>query len=270
MSGLVAVTLVWGGTPAVAAEVPVAAAAKAPKRPVVTTSAKSVVEGKVIRVRATIHAGKRARRATLQRARVDVWGKTHWDVVRSKKVKGKGKKRRVAFRTTVTDENRARYRVSVTYKKRKKPRISKVARVQVWRWIPLYRYRAYYTAGGTNQALEYSTMSINGQSYRGWLTFGSLTSWEDRFTPGRNCRSFRGVAGLQDTSDDGTTGSITLRGDDEDVWQSPELSPGMAVTFRVPLKPKPYRFSILAANTSAGELTALPAIGDPAFLCTGV
>lgn len=282
VAALASVALTWGAVPALAnggsssiqpaVAVKAAKKAKTPRRPALNVSSGLVVEGDVIRVTATVRASRRARRAVLQRARRDLFGTVQWDNVASRKVKGKGKKRKVVFRTTVTDENQARYRVAVTYKKRKTPVLSKQVRVQVWRWIPLHEYGAYYTTGGTNGAYAVGTMTLNGQAYKGWgtYTYSRLRSWEDRFTPGRNCRSFRGMAGVTDLSDDGASGEIILKADEQVVWESPTLTPGMVVEFEVPLDPKPYRFAILAANTSEPDSKAWPAIGDPAFLCTGV
>lgn len=265
-----------GSAPAPSAESrhPVAGdevSARSASKPVLTSSAKQVEEGDRYTLTATIKSPKTAARVTLEKFRLNIiWGTPEWEPVKTVKVGGKSK---VAFKTVATDENNERYRVSVTYMKATRPVVSNQVGVAVWRWIPLSEYDPYYGTGGA----IFGTTTINGVPYTGWGAASSshVGAWESRFTPGRHCTSFKAVLGLGDISADGSSGTIAFTADDEQVYTSPALTPGMSVPVTVPLA-KPYRFGIQMFDTTPGGTTgrddveAWPVLGEPAFLCTGV
>jgi hypothetical protein len=147
--------------------------------------------------------------------------------------------------------------------------------VTVWRWGPLKEYAPYYEA--EPGAAIFGTTTINGIAYSGWgaATYSHTGAWESRFTPRRHCKSFNAVLGVGDISDDGSSGSISFTADDEQIYTSPTLAPGMSVPATVPLA-KPYRFGIQLLDTTPGDTTghddveAWPVLGEPSFLCTNV
>lgn len=237
----------------------------------VKTSANQVTEGDRYTVTARVKSPTQAAKVTLEKFRPPLYdgGRSYWDTVKITKTRGKAKTK---FGVVATSENTERYRAVVTYKNAK-PVKSKPVNVTVSRWIPLSDYAPYYNTGGTG----FGTATINGQAYKGWgaAAYSHTGAWDTRFTPGRNCQSFRGILGLGDISNDGSTGTIQFTADDAPTYQSPTLTPGMAVPVTIPL-PQPYRFGIQLTDTTPGGTTgrdpiqAWPVIGDPAFLCTGI
>ena len=235
-----------------------------------TASAKQVEEGDRLTLTATIKSPQQATRVTLQKASVSVFsGNTYWNPVKTVGVRGK---RKVPLKVVATDENTERYRAVVTYKTMK-PATSKPVKVAVWRWVPLSEYDPYYETGGA----IFGTLTLNGHPYTGWgaATYSHVGAWESRFTPGRNCTTFRGVIGIADISHDGSSGLIKFTAEDTVIYESPVLTPGMDVSVNLPLA-QPYRFGIQLFDTTPGGTTgrdavqAWPVIGDPALLCTGV
>lgn len=225
-------------------------------------SAKEVEEGDRLTLTATIKSPGQATRVTLERLDVPLYiGDPEWESVKSVKVKGRHK---VTFRQVATALNNERYRAVVAYRDAQ-PMKSKSVNVTVWRWIPLGEYEAYYEAGSG----YFATVSINGQAYAGYYAYSATDSWEERFTPGRHCDAFRSVIGLQDKSDDGSTGTVSFTADDTVVYTSPALTPGMQLDLVRPLS-NPYRFGFQLYDTSAGDLDGWPALGEPALRCTGV
>lgn len=233
-------------------------------RPVVslTASKAEVVEGDRLTLSAKVPSAATATSVTLERYGYDSLYRLGWQKVSSRKAAKK-----TSFKVTVTDKNKVTYRVVVKYRGVTKPVTSKPSAVKVWRWIPLDDVSRYYTTGGTG----FGTASLSGRTYNAWgmYTYAKNTSHEDRFTPGRNCKSFKGLAGITDLSSDGSSGAVVVYADDAPVWQSPSLTPGTTVPFEVALS-LPYRMSLIATNTSAEGIKAYPAIGDPALLCTGI
>lgn len=220
-----------------------------------------VTEGDRLTVKVKVPKAATARSVTLQELGTDTYGRPAWV---------KAGKRRAAkvskFSVTVTATNVAKYRALVSYKKSAKPVKSNVASVKVWRWISLEDYVAYESTGGAS----FDEVALAGRTYFSWYAYSSsYRSWETRWTPGRNCKAFKGVAGVTDWSADGSSATVAVLADGVPVWQSPTLTPGMTVPFEVPLA-MPYRFALLAVNSSADGVRAYPAVGDPAFLCTGV
>jgi len=231
----------------------------------VKASVPQVEEGDRVTLTARIKSPATARRVTLLRLTVpQYFGDPSWEQVKSVKARGRAK---LSFGTVAAGPNTDRYRVSVTYAGKRAAVVSKPISVVVWRWIPLADYRPYYetSSAGTGE------VDINGQRYEGWGPAYSshAGSWEERFTPGRHCKAFRGVLGLSDVSDDGSSGTISYTADDRVVYSSPSLTPGTALHVNLPLA-APYRFGIQALDTSPDKLESWPVIGDPAFLCTGV
>jgi hypothetical protein len=228
------------------------------------TSAKQVEEGDRLTLTATITSPAQAARVTLQKSYVSVYyGTTSWQPVKTVAVRGR---RAVKFGVVALGPNADRYRVSVTYKTGK-PAASRPTNVQVWRWIPRSKYAPYYATSGAG----FGDLALNGHPYRGWgaATYSSARAWEAKFTPGRHCKTFRGVIGVADISADGSSGAINFTADDEIVYESPSLTPGMDVPVTIRLS-TPYRFGIQAFNTSPEAVRSWPVIGDPALLCTGV
>ena len=259
------------GIPVVDATTPQAQRAVAAKlqllveKPVVRiTAAKSVTEGDRLTVRVRVGSAKQARTVQLLMETKSIFGSVSWEPVKRKQVKGKASQQ---FVVTVTDENHERYRARVTYKDRKAVTTSPV-RVTVWRWINLIAFRPYSSTGGVWDSFHQPAFTMNGTTYHGWQTFSSYPSWESGYTPGRNCKAFRGDLGVTDSSADGSSATITVMANDTRlVYASPSLTPGMVKKVTLNLA-KPYRFSIQARNTSPDSLRAYPAIGNPQFLCT--
>ena len=244
---------------------PATAAERATFKRAVTASvsATKTVEGDRFTVAAHIASPRKARRITLQQWYVPAYGDASWQPVKSVKVAGRS---RVKFKRVATGANRERFRARVTYVTGK-PVTSRPVRVVVWRWIPLSEYAPYYATSGA----MFGEATLNGRRYKAWGASASSTgrTWEARFTPGRHCKAFRGVLGVADISEDGSSGAIAFTADDVTVYESPVLTPGMDVPVEVPLA-APYRFGIQAMNSSAEGVQSWPVIGDPALLCTGV
>jgi hypothetical protein len=193
-----------------------------------------------------------------------------WVDVKTVSVRGRTK---IKTGVVATDHNTERDRAIVRYKT-SKPITTRPVTVRIWRWIPLSDYTPYYETGGTTTR---GIFGINGRVYTGFgpYLYSHIGSWEARFTPGRHCKVLKGTVGLDDDSDDGSSGTIAITGDDEPIYQSPSLTPGVDLAITIPLT-KPYRLGIQLSDTSPGgtedhdEIESYPAIGDPALLCTGV
>jgi hypothetical protein len=237
------------------------AAPRAPKA-VVKASATTVTEGDRVTLRVKVPKAKDAKRVVLQERYVDVLGSTYWRDATSTRAKA-----RVSFRQTVTAQNEAQYRVTVTYRDRTTPVVSKPVSLMVWRWIELREFTPYFQT----MYASYSQANIDGSAYAVWGGWGSIArSWEARVTPGRNCTRFRATLGLADTSDDGSTGTVAFAVDESaTVYTSPVLTPGMTVPVELDLA-KPYRFGMAATNTSPDKVRAYPMVGNGAFYCTGI
>lgn len=252
-------------TPSTSAEtVSVAGSARAAGVRVVTSvnvAEVTVGDGAVVRVK--VPQARKASRVTLQEFGVNKYGTPAWVVVKTVKAKKVN-----TFGVTVKAINTAKYRALVAYKGVKKPVKSNVATVMVWRWVALGAFEAYADTGGT----AFTNVDIAGQSYfPAWIGANGLGGgvWEEKFTLGRHCKAFKGVAGVSDDSDDGSSATVVITADDVPVYQSPVLTPGTAVPFEVPLA-MPYRFAVKGTDTSAQYVDAFPAVGHPSLLCTGV
>lgn len=252
-----------GAEPSSRSEVVAKARAARPAGGVVLTSPRrEVEEGDRLRLTAKVKKPRRAKRAVLQLWTVPIYyGSPSWETVRTARVKRK----RVRFNVVVTSLNTARYRVVVPQGRRMMK--SRPVSIKVWRWIELREFASYYSTNVTGV----SEKLINGSRHRAWGPQYAISnvSWESRYTPGRNCKAFSGVAGLWDASADGSSGVIVLHADDDEIYRSKQLTPGVEVRFQVPLA-RPYRLALQAFNTSAEDLDAWPLIGDPSLLCTGV
>jgi hypothetical protein len=247
------------------AAAPALDAPSARSAPTVTVSVpQDKVEGDRFAVMVKVGAASRAVRLELQKQSVDIFGSTEWTPIKSVKVAGKSSHRLAS----VADElNADRFRAVVRYIDGSHV-ASRPAAVRVWHWYDLGEFDSYYSTGGV---MNYSFLqfAMNGDAYRGWYTTGELDSWEARYTPGRNCKAFRGVFGVTDDSSDGSSADFTLITDEADtVYQSPALVPGQTETVEVKL-PMPYRLSIQAHDTSTDGAFSYPAIGTAQFLCTG-
>ncbi|RYU14843.1 hypothetical protein [Nocardioides iriomotensis] len=220
-----------------------------------------VTEGERFKVKVRVGSPANAKTLSLQLRVVDVLGNASWTTVRSRRVASTA---RHTFKLVATGVGKQRFRALVAYRGSGKAR-STARGVTVWAWTDLARIPAYYATSGVNH--EYFQFGLAGTQYRGWLTMGGYGSWETRFTPGRNCKAFRGVAGVTDQSADGSSGQVTLIADETTVvYQSPVLTPGAAHVFEVPLS-APYRFAIQGRNLSLDGVRSYPAIGTPQFLC---
>jgi len=231
----------------------------------ITRAPKSVTEGARIAVRVKIAAPQQATRVRLQELQQNIYGEASWVTVRSQRAQASA---RHVFKVVATAKNVEKYRSQVSYHDGGTA-TSRVRRVTVWRWISLTGYRAYYKTNGVDD-YGYASFSMNGNQYLGWYTFGTYPSWEARYTPGRHCKAFRGVLGVTDSSADGSSAIIRFGTEAQgNVYTSPTLKPGMQTKVNIPLS-QPYRFIVHADNTSAEGTATYPAIGDPAFLCTGL
>lgn len=250
-------------TAATAASEVRAPVARIPKA-VVKASAKVVTEGDRVSLKVRVPQARTAKRVVLQERQVDVLGQARWTDLDSKRAVG-----RLKYRTTVTAQNNASYRVAVTYRGRIKPVVSRPVKVTVWRWIELRDFAPYYQTSLTG----YGEADMNGSRYAVWGMLYAISSpraWEARVTPGRNCTKFRAVLGLADTSDDGSSGVVSFTTDEATtIYQSPPLTPGTTLPVALDLA-KPYRFAMAAANTSADKVKAYPMVGNGAFYCTGI
>lgn len=231
----------------------------------VRPSTGQVEEGRRYRLTATIKSPARASRIRLLKW-TPPWyvGDTgEWEPVRGARVRGR---RLVTFTVVATGLNTERHRVSVAYRNGRTVQ-SKPVSVKVWRWIPLSDYDPYYETSGTS----FGEAMINGHRYKAWgaSAYSNAGAWEARFTPGRHCKAFRGVLGVADMSADGSSAEITFLADDQVVFGSAALVPGMAVRVQKAIA-LPYRFAIQLTDTSPEGAQSWPVIGDPAFLCTGV
>ena len=229
----------------------------------VKASATTVTEGDRVMLRVRVPKARDAQRVVLQERNVSIFDEVTWRDLTSKRAK-----RRVQFPRTITSQNRADYRVAVTYRGRVKPVISKPISLTVWRWIELREFTPYFQ---TSLAL-YGQANINGAAYAVWGGYQGTTvrAWEARVTPGRSCTRFRAVLGLADTSDDGSSGVISFAVDEATtIYTSPTLTPGATVPVELNLA-RPYRFGMSAANTSAEKVKAYPMVGNGAFYCTGI
>ena len=239
---------------------------------VTTASVRETVEGSRYTIRTTVKSPARATKVTLQKFNPPEYSfeEPGWDDVKTVSVRGRS---RIKTTVVAAGPNSERYRAVVRYP-RVKPIPSRPVTVRIWRWIPLSDYDPYYETGGTTTV---GTFGINGNVYTGFgpYLYSHVGSWEARFTPGRHCKAFRGIIGLDDDSDDGSSGTISIISDDTQAYVSPSLTPGMTSTITVPLA-TPYRLGIRLSDTSPGgtenhdAIESYPAIGDPALLCTGV
>ncbi|WP_148575643.1 hypothetical protein [Nocardioides caldifontis] len=230
-----------------------------------TASAKQVEEGDRFALTAVIKSPAKAATVTLQRWHVPPYfGEPSWQSVKTLRAKRKSK---VTFRAVATDLNDARYRVSLQYRDNRKRFVSNATAVTIWRWIPLSEYDPYYETSG----LLFGEAAINGIRYVGWgaAYFSHAGTWEARFTPGRHCKAFSGVLGVADVSDDGSSGTVKLTADDQVIYESTPLTPGMDLPVHIPLS-KPYRIGIQLFDTSPDAIESWPVIGEPELLCTGV
>lgn len=233
---------------------------------VVSAADREVVEGDRIAVTARIPKARDAKRVVLERIEMPAYvgiGSPTWETVRSAAVRGRA---RIKLTSLAQQPDVEKLRVRVIYKGQRKPSVSKPVTVKVWSWVPLREVSSYYSS--THASL--GDFSIGGRSYPAWgAYFGSPTSYESRFTPGRNCKTFRGIAGLTDVSHDGAVGTIQVSADEQLLWTSPSLTPGATVPFELALN-LPYRFSLLATNTSPAGVRSYPAVGNPELLCSGL
>jgi hypothetical protein len=225
------------------------------KRPV------EVREGDRFDVVVKVRKAAKAKKVELQMRTEDIFGNTVWETIKKRKVAAKSKQ---SLRAVAGPVNPLKLRVLATYKDGKKER-TKPFGVTTWRWFDLHQFRPYYATYGT-ASHEYVNFVIAGRAFIGWYGLGTReTAWESRHTPGRHCKSFRGVAGVTDTSMDGSSAQITVVTDDTTVvYQSPSLTPGASYPFEVSL-PRPYRLAIRSQLTSTARATA--AIGAPQLLC---
>lgn len=232
---------------------------------IITSAPGHATEGDRVKISTKVGSPRSAERVQLQERQVDTFGNASWVTVRSAAVR---RQARHTFSVVADGLNRERYRARVTYRQAK-PSASKPIGVTVWRWIPLTDFRPYYSTYGVSSG-SYSNFAMNGRQYMGWYTYSSYRSWEARYTTGRNCKAFRGELGVRDESSDGSQATITLLTEEDQVlYESPVLAPGAVTVVNLSLA-MPYRFSVRATDLSSEKLHALPAIGDPAFLCTGI
>ena len=179
--------------------------------------------------------------------------------MKTRKVRGTAKH---TFKLLATGVDTQRFRARAKYRSGQ-PAISQSFGITVWQWTDLREVSYYYVTNGAYAG----QFAMNGDQYIGWFTSGHYGMWETRYTTGRNCKAFRGVFGVTDSSDDGSSAQFTLLTDEStEAYASPVLVPGTVepVQFAVA---KPYRFSIQARNTSPDGLRSFPAIGTPQLLC---
>ena len=223
----------------------------------------NAVLGQRISISVKVASPSQARTVQLQTRTQDIFGNARWTRVSAKRVKGKT---RHVFRPVVNQADSQRFRAVATYTVG--PAVaSRPVSVKVWSWTALSVIPDYYKTNGVSDSAMLN-FGMNGTQYLGWYTYGSYGSWEERFTPGRHCKRFRGDFGIQDSSDDASSAEFRITNVDTGalLYQSPTLAPGMIAHADFAL-PTPYRISIQATDTSVAELNAYPAIGAPELLC---
>jgi hypothetical protein len=236
-----------------------------------TASVRQTLEGSRYVVTTSLKSPKKATNVTIQKLDPPeyTFQEPEWVNVRTTAVRGRS---RIKTVVVATETNTERYRAVVSYK-RAKAFTTKPVAVTIWRWIPLSDYDPYYESGDTT----FGTFGINGRVYKGWgpWLYSHVGYWEARFTPGRHCAAFRGLVGLDDDSDDGSSGMVALTADDQQVYESQQLSPGTELPVTIPLA-KPYRLGVILTDTTPGgteghdDIESYPSIGDPELLCTDV
>lgn len=236
--------------------------ARSSESPVRLSAPGQVIEGS--RYQVSVHVDSRTLRSVeIQRQATTIFGGKEWERVRLVKNPGRSAVRVAAV---AGEEDTDRYRALATTKAGKTVR-TRPANVSVWHWFDIDGFNSYYSTSGVRDSSLFQ-FGMNGNQYRGWFASGPYGAWEARYTPGRNCIGFRGIFGVTDASTDGSSARITLTADEQTVYESPVLSPGMQETDVIALN-KPYRLGIQAHDTSTGELWAEPAIGDAQLLCRG-
>jgi hypothetical protein len=238
-----------------------------PGQPRVTvTVPDQLVEGERFDVVVKVGRARDAKQILLQQLQTDIYGQTGWETVRKAKVRGQKKR---TFHAVAGTDDSQRYRARVIYDDAR-PAMSRPVASTVWHWTDMMAFTAYAVTNGISSN-HYNHFRMNGIEYHGgWYTYISYATWELRFTPGRHCKAFRGVAGLTDESKDGSSGAIQLVADETTTaFSSTTLTPGMDQPFQVDLA-TPYRLFIEAQKTSPADQAAYPAIGNPELLCTGL
>jgi hypothetical protein len=221
----------------------------------------TVVEGDAFTVTAKVSRTEGAKQVQLQRA---VTG-SGWELVA--KVKARARKT-YTFPTSAGPEDLVRYRVKVLMHEGRAVTSGPV-QTTVWHWTPMTDFGTYSQTSGVDFGNNVH-ITLSGVTYRGgWETYGKNATWESRITPGRNCRAFRGLLGVSDSSDDGSSAVISLAADDTPVYQSPSLTPGTVTPVQLDLA-LPFRLAIRAQRTSNPSLSVSPAIATPELLCTGL
>ena len=248
-----------GLVPAGAATASVARAVTVVKAPT------NVTQGDRFDVTVRVTGATQAKTVQLQTQTKDIYGNPQWTPTKTVRVVSTAKHTLKALADQV---NAQRYRAVATYRDGKRV-ASKPFHVTVWSWTDLYAISSYYsTSGIANSSM--SQFAMNGDQYLGWYVYLDEGMWERRYTPGRNCKAFRGVFGVTDSSADGSSAQFTLLTDETNVvYTSPTLVPGPVTKAQFNLA-KPYRLSIQARNTSPNGELSYPAIGNPQLLCTGL
>lgn len=263
-----AYVVIGGGLVAISVVAPTSGAPAPSPRPavVVHDSDREVVEGDRIAITARVPKARAARRVVLERLKMPVYegiGSPTWETVRSVAARGRA---RIRFKTLAQQPDIEKLRIRVTYKNQRKSALSRPVSLKVWSWVPLREIPTYYSSPSASLV----ELPIGGRKYPAWgAYFGSALSYESRFTAGRNCKTFRGIAGLTDASQDGATGTVQVSADEQLVWSSPTLTPGVTVPIELALS-LPYRFALVATNTSSPGVRSYPAVGNPELLCSGL
>ena len=256
---VVATALVLTAVPATTAT---AEPGPARKVKVSVTLPTTVVEGERFTLEAKLSRTDGAKTIQLQRATTG----SGWELVAKSKVR---KKKTYTFTDIAGADDLMRYRIKV---KREKggALTSAPAETAVWHWRPMTDFDSYFQTPGVSYGNNVH-MTISGVTYRGgWETSGKTGSWETRITPGRHCRSFRGLVGVTDDSADGSSAVISLVADETTtVYTSPTLAPGAALPVQLDLA-LPFRLSVRAQRLSSPAVEVYPALANPELLCTGV
>jgi hypothetical protein len=250
--------------PAVSAESPAHASVASKGSPHSVSILKAphdVTQGDKYDVVVRVGSPRLAKTLQIQMRTTDYFGTQEWTQVKTVRIAGKAKH---AVTLVATGVGKQRFRALAAYREGK-PQSSPAFGMTVWQWTDLHAIPSYYETGGIYP--EYGQFGMNGDQYRGWFTYVDYGMWESRYTPGRNCKAFRGVFGVTDDSSDGSSAEFTLLAEEGDVvYQSPSLVPGAVETVQFDVA-RPYRFAIQARDTSPEGAVSYPAIGNPEFLC---
>ena len=210
----------------------------------------------VVKIRAKVFPAAPGAEVTLQ---VKYEDRKSWKTIDRGRLSNAGK---VIFKDKVGSVRERRYRVVKPADAGHGAGQGTAPRVTVFGWRDL----TSLSPATFNTMSEVDTSNINGvaypQSLRAYLNYHSPSSALTDYNLNRDCKAFRGVVGLDDTSPEAATATIRLSTDGIQRYSgSFALTQAAPVTFDVT---QVFRLSLSA--TSNGS--AVAAVGHPQVLCS--